>query len=594
MELELKDQEEQKFEFRPFSFQFARSSEWDGALTDTKWLWPWLKPHRKKIILSGILFAFSTIISVSTPRIVAFIVDNVLISKKESFRFFGGLLATVIVLKIISDLCYKWVITKTGQKITLELRRDVFHELGEFRLAFFDKNSSGRLISRCVNDISNLSQFFTANFFTIVSDFALIIGSVIFMFTLSPLAALVVLALLIPMGIFMLNVSQAQMRWGRNLRNILSRLSTHTGDTMNNLSILHSQPFAPKWINRHEKLQSEYSALTIRNILTWGTFSSAHVLVMGVAYALVITLGVYQLKHDKISLGHLIASFTYVGLVFGPFFEISEKLNGMVTALGSVKRLRHLLPDKIIHHKVPRPEVTEPPQGPVLFQNISFSYREDVKLFENFSLELPEGEVTALVGRTGSGKTTLAHLMLGLYPLNDGVITWGNENIADFTPQRKARWISHVSQDLFVFTDTIRENLRLYRKEISDDAIYKRLRLVGLEEKIRNFPGGLDMTVKPETLPLSQGEKQLLLLCRALLQDPKLLVFDEATASLDQLTEEEWLGHVQKLFSGRTTLFIAHRMETLKLASNIVVLENGRIKKTFRKPVGSPVTDADL
>ena len=592
--LELKDQEDQKFSFKPFSLQFTKSQEWDGAFTDTKWLTPWIRPHKKQIIIALVLFFFSTLIAVSTPRIVARIVDEVLISRKESFVFWGSLLGSLMVIKVISDLTYKWVITKTGQKISTDLRRDVFYELGEFRLAFFDKNSSGRLISRCVNDISNLSSFFTANFFTVVSDFALIIGSVVFLFTLTPMASLVVLATLIPMSIYMMNVSQAQMRWGRGLRNILSRLSSHTGDTMNNLAVLHSQPFTPKWARRHEKLQAQYSTLTIRNILTWGAFSSAHVLMMGITYALVITLGVYQLKNNEISLGDMIASFAYVGLIFGPFFEISEKLNVMVTALGSVKRLRHLLPNKIDHNISDLNDSGEAPHGPILFQNLTFSYRSDVNLFDHFSLELPEGEVTALVGRTGSGKTTLAHLMLGLYPLNEGVITWGKENISSFSPARRARWIGHVSQDLFIFTESVRENLRLWREEISDEDIFSRLELVGLAERIKQFPGGLDMIVKPETLPLSQGEKQLLLLCRALLQDPKLLVFDEATASLDQLTEEEWLGHVSKLFHGRTTLFIAHRIETLKLASNVVVLENGKIKKTFRKAVGKPVSYDDI
>lgn len=592
--LELREEDEKRYRFRPFGLNFTKSQEWDGALSDTKWLWPWVSPHKKRLLLALILFALTTLITVATPRLIAKIVDDVFVAKTSSFVLWGVFLGALIILKIILDLSYKWMITKIGQKITTSLRNDIFFQLGEFRLAFFDKNSSGRLISRCVNDVTNLSSFFTANFFTVIADFALIIGSVIFMFTLSAKSALLVLIMLIPMTIFMLNVSQAQMRWGRSLRNILSRLSSHTGDTMNNLAVLHSQPFSPKWSRRHESLQELFSSVTIRSILIWGSFSSAHVLVMGITYSLVITLGVYQLKMGEITIGSLIANFAYVGLIFGPFLEISEKLNVMVTALGSVKRLRNLLPEQI--NRTPQNILDSgiPPKGAIQFKNIHFSYRSDVPLFENFNLEIPEGEVTALVGRTGSGKTTLAHLMLGLYPLNGGEICWGDENIGDLSPARRARWIGHVSQDLFIFTDTIRENLRLWREDVSDEQIYERLNLVGLLDKIKNLPGGLDMIVKSETLPLSQGEKQLLLLCRALLQDPRLLVFDEATASLDQLTEEEWLGHVEKLFQKRTTLFIAHRMETLRLASFIVVLENGKIKKTFRKEIGKSIRPEDL
>ncbi len=592
--LELREEDEKKYHFHPFGLNFTKSQEWDGALSDTKWLWPWVKPHKSRLFLGLILFALTTLITVATPRLIAKIVDDVFVARTSSFAVWGVLLGSLMVLKIILDIAYKWMITKIGQKITTSLRNDIFYQLGEFRLAFFDKNSSGRLISRCVNDVTNLSSFFTANFFTVIADFALIIGSVIFMFTLSAKSAFIVLIMLIPMTIFMLNVSQSQMRWGRSLRNILSRLSSHTGDTMNNLAVLHSQPFSPKWSRRHESLQELFSSLTIRSILVWGSFSSAHVLVMGITYSLVITLGVYQLKMGEITIGSLIANFAYVGLIFGPFLEISEKLNVMVTALGSVKRLRNLLPKQI--HRIPQniQDSGIPPQGSIHFKNIHFSYRSDVPLFQNFNLEIPEGEVTALVGRTGSGKTTLAHLMLGLYPLNTGNILWGEEDISALSPARRARWIGHVSQDLFIFTDTIRENLRLWREDVTDEHIFERLKLVGLYEKVTNLPGSLDMIVKAETLPLSQGEKQLLLLCRALLQDPRLLVFDEATASLDQLTEEEWLGHVEKLFEKRTTLFIAHRMETLRLASFIVVLENGKIKKSFRKEIGKAVSPEDL
>jgi ABC-type multidrug transport system fused ATPase/permease subunit len=392
----------------------------------------------------------------------------------------------------------------------------------------------------------------------------------------------------------MLNVSQAQMRWGRAQRNILSRLSSHTGDTMNNLAVLHSQSYSSKWSRRHNRLQEQFSSIVLRNILTWGSFSSTHVLVMGLTYVMVMTLGIYQLQQGEMTLGKMIGSFTYVGLIFGPFFEISEKLSVMFNALGSVKRLKNILPTKLARHFFMTTDELNVPNGSVRFKELKFAYRSDVPLFQSFDLEIPEGEVTALVGRTGSGKTTLAHLLLGLYPLTSGEILWGDEDINSFSTARRSRWISHVSQDLFIFSDTLRENLRLWREEISDKQIMERLKLVGLETKVKAFPGGLDMLVKAETLPLSQGEKQLLLLCRALLQDPRLLVFDEATASLDQLTEEEWLSQVSKLFKNRTTLFIAHRLETLKLASRIVVLENGKIKKIINKKVGEAVSSQEI
>ncbi len=591
--LELREQDEDKFQFKPLSFQFLKASEWDGVTQDLKWLWPWIRPYQRGILAALFSFTISTSIAVSIPKIIASIIDEQFIAKKGSLEVSGAGLAFVMLLKILLDICYKWIISKQGQTITREIRSDIFYELGLFPLSFFDQNSSGRVISRCVNDISNLSSFFSISVFTIASDLALIIGSLIFLVTISWKAAFATTLVLLPLSIFMLNVSQAQMRWGRDQRNILSRLSSHTSDTMNNLMILHSQSMNSKWINRHRNLQSLYSRVILRNIFTWASFSSTHVLLMGLTYSLVISAGIFDYKSGSLSLGSMIASFTYVALIFGPLFEISEKLNIVVTALGSVKRLKHILPRK--HGRSSKNNVSgQAPQGPILFKDVTFSYRKNVLFFKDFTLELPEGEVTALVGRTGSGKTTLSHLMLGLYPLTSGQIFWGEEVLSDFTPARKARWIGHVSQDLFIFSDTLRENLRLWRSDVTDQQIQECLELVGLWGKIKNFPDSLDMIVKPEILPLSQGEKQLLLLCRALLQDPRLLVFDEATASLDQMTEDEWLRHVSKLFKDRTILFIAHRLETLKLASKIVVLENGKIKKSFRKPVGQSVSYEDI
>ncbi len=591
----LREEEERRYRFRPFSLAFLRPDAWGGALSDIRWLWPWLRPHRRRLAVGFALFAWATAVAVVVPKMVGHVVDHVLIGRSTPALPWLAGLGLLILTKITADLCYKWLLTRTGQSATRDLRRDVFRALGDFPLAFYDRNSSGRLISRCVNDVTNVSGFFTANFFTAVSDMALVLGCSAVLVAMAPWAGLVVLLALAPMTVLMLNVTQAQMHWGRDIRHVLSRLSSHAGDSMNNLAVLHSQPFAARWEGRYHRLQELFGRITTKNIWTWGTFSSAHVLVMGIAYAGVVLTGIQGIREGSLSLGDFIASCTYVSLVFGPFLDISEKLNTLVTALGSVKRLREFLPSGRSAREAVLPAAAgAPPAGPVRFEGVSFAYRPDRPLFTDFSLELPEGEVTALVGRTGSGKTTLGHLLLGLYPVQSGRVLWGEENLLGLPPARRARWVQHVSQDLFLFSDTLRENLRLWREDIEDDTIRERLERVGLWEKVRSLPQGLDTVVKAEILPFSQGEKQLLLLCRALLQDPSLLVFDEATASLDQLTEERWLAQVVELFRGRTTLFIAHRLETLRLASHVAVLESGRLVKSFQKPVGAPVREEDL
>lgn len=547
----------------------------------------------RRLIVASVLFAFATLSAVFIPRTIARIVDEVLIKRSAGLSTWLWPLVVLMLVKVVCDIRYKWMVTKLGQEMTAKLRNDVFHRLGVFPLNFFSVNSSGRLISRCVNDVSNLSAFFTANFFNVLSDMAIIVGSLVMLMLLSPWAGLVVLLLLTPFAVYMVNVSQSQMHNSREQRHILSRMTGHTADTLNNLGVLHSQPFSGRWSRRHAALQQLFAGHNTRGILTWGIFSSMHKFVTGLAYTAVVCLNVYAVQHGKLSLGNFIASCTYVMMIFDPFMDIADKLNTVLNALSSAKRLRGFSPT-ISHLSPPAIDTGASPRGDIKFEKMNFSYGNGQDLFRQFDLTLPQGEITALVGRTGSGKTSLAHLLLGLYPLQGGTIHWGMEDFLQFTPERRARWVSQVSQDLFLFSDTLRENLRLWNTAITDAMIYNRLERMNLASKTKQLPQGLDTIVKAESLPFSQGERQLLLLCRALLQDPQLLVFDEATASLDQLTEEHWLAQVHELFAGRTTLFIAHRLETLRLAHHVVVLSQGKIMKRFTKEPGTPVREEDL
>lgn len=591
--MDIREDEEQKYIFKPLSLQCFEADKWDGTLGDLFWVKPWLKPFKRALILAFMAFTITTLIAILTPKLIAFLIDHTLVNKTHNFWTLFSVLVAVVITKIILDITYKWLVTKNGQTLTMTIRRDILRRLHSFGLDFFDKTPSGRIISRCVNDITNLSALFTSNFFTVVSDVFIILGSLIAVALISVKSLAAILLTLIPLTLYMLNVSQAQMRWGRYLRGVVSRLSSHTAETMNNLAILHSSPYAPKWQRRHDNLQKIFSQLTKRNILVWGSFSSIHVLSMGLTYSAVIVLSVYDLKAGQITIGSFIAICSYISLIFGPFFEISEKLNTMVTSLGSVKRLKDILPhpeEKYIDQRVELP----PPSGDITFSNICFGYQNDKMLFNQFNLSLKEGEITALVGRTGSGKTSLSQILLQLYPVQSGQILWGKQDISLINTGQRSLWISYVAQDLFMFTDTLRENLRLYDETIDDKKIIQCLHSLGLSRILAQFKEGLDTMVKPENMPISQGEKQLLLLSRALLQDPKLLIFDEATASLDQWTEALWIDEVAKLFKNRTTLFIAHRLETLKLATQVIVLDQGRITKSFSKKFGDQVQESDL
>jgi ATP-binding cassette, subfamily B, multidrug efflux pump len=589
---QLQDDAQDKFYFKAFNFAVLKNPAWKLIRDDVHYLKPWLKSESSTFLKAVIFFIVATLGAISIPKTMGWLIDHTLIKHDQSFTLVLAVLITMMGLKIFCDVCYKWLIVSAGQRITEKVRNEMYQALHQKTSSFFDINSSGRIISRVVSDVNNLATFFSTNIFSVIADLFVILGSFLMMFLISPPAAFLTGFILFILIVYMLNVTIAMMEWSKISRHQVSRSNALASDTMNNLAILHTQNISSFWWSRAQKLQSVYEKHTFKGILIWGTFSSSHVFLMGIALSSIISLVFYQYHLKAISLGSIVAMISYTLMCFNPFLDISEKLNTLLQALGSVSRMKEILPHRV-SPITQNPFESSKMAGDIEIENLRFSYH-DKPVLRNLSFKIPANQMTALVGRTGAGKSSLVQVLMGHYQNYEGSIKWGSQDLKCLSLEERTKHIGQVNQDLFFFTESLRENLRLFRTDITDQEILYILDALSLKEKVLTLPQGLETRYEPLAFPFSQGERQLLIIARLLIKNPSLLILDEATAHLDQVAEKNLLRGLEKLLSERTVLMVAHRLQALNLASQVIVLEQGQVKKIFQKQPGTPVQLEDL
>lgn len=586
---ELTEDQDNKLHFKALSLGVFKHPAWKLIKEDIHYLLPWLLPYKKKLILCFIFFLISLVSTLLLPRIVGMIIDQSILKTEKPFFTWTIYLIIIFLFKVIFDLIYKWKIVQMGQTISMQIRQGMYQSLHKKDLQFFDINSSGKIISRVVSDVNNLSSFFTTNVFSVISDIVIIFGSFAMILSFSFQSALIVGFFLIILIVYMLNVTVAMIDWSKSIRSQNAKVSIHMTDTMNNLSVLHLHPFSDFWFGRAKRLQAVYGILTFRGIIIWGLFSSFHIFTMGLVLSIVLSLSLYLYSHGEITIGAIVALMSYLTMCFHPFLDISEKLNTLLQALSSVARMKFILPSFENNEDIgQKNETIHTPRINLEIKNLSFAYHEKL-ILKNININIPLHQMTAIVGRTGSGKSTLVQILMGLYKNYQGEIIWDSYQFKKNTPYQMTKLVGQVNQELFFFEDSLKENLRLFDQSITDSDIYFWLDRFELSEKIKSLPQGLEIKIEKNEMPFSQGEKQLLILIRLLLKKPALLIFDEATAHLDQLAEVRIMKAMEHILKDHTVIMVAHRLASLNLAEQVIVMKDGMIEKSFSKLKGKPV-----
>ncbi|MDK2985798.1 MAG: ATP-binding cassette, subfamily multidrug efflux pump [Clostridia bacterium] len=491
-----------------------------------------------------------------------------------------GLIYFVIVTAaLFINYGQNYLLQFTSQKIVYDLREDVFTHLQKLSLAFFDKNPVGRLVTRVTNDTATLNELFTEVLINMVKDFFIVLGIIIIMLKLNWKLA-IISYISIPLTLLSTYIYKkvAQDAY-RKVRVKLAELNSTLQENISGMRIV--QIFGQQYNKFKEfdsinlqNLQAEIKALKAEAF-----FRPSMDLIYSFVLALLVWYGGRDVLQGTIQFGVLYAFINYTEKLFRPINDMTQKFTLMQNAVVASERIFMLLDEEETISDPLHPKKFADFKGEIVFKDVWFAYEDEEWVLKDVSFEIKPGETVAFVGPTGSGKTTITNLITRLYNIQKGEILIDGINIKDLKQNDIRKMVAVVMQDVFLFSGNILSNITLDSPEISEEKAKKAARYVNAEEFIKKLPGGYNYEVKERGATLSAGQRQLIAFARALAFDPKVLILDEATASIDTQSEILIQDALNKLTAYRTTIVIAHRLSTIKNADKIIVLHKGRIKE---------------
>jgi len=540
----------------------------------------YLKPYRKFVIAAIVLNIIFAAMGPLRPYLTKIAIDDyILVGDYSGLLTLVGILFGLLIVQGIIQYAMSYVTEWIGQKAIFDLRMQVFEHLQRLSLRFFDKNPIGRLVTRNTNDVESLNDMFSSGVVTIFSDIFVIFWILIFMFVMSWELSLVTLAVL-PFLFYATWVFRRKAREAyREVRKHLARLNAFLQEHISGTIILQIFNRERKARERFENINSDYRDAYMRSIFYHAVFYPVVELISAVAIGLIIWYGGGSIVQGTLTIGILVSFIQYTEMFFRPIRDLAEKYNIMQTAMASSERIFKLLDDKSIIPDPENPVVLETINGEVEYKNVWFAYNDDEFVLRDVSFHVNPGESVALVGATGAGKTSIINLMTRFYDIKQGQILVDGTDIRTVKKSDLRRHIAIVLQDVFMFSGDIKNNITLGDDSISMDRVREVCEAVGADKFINRLPNGYNESVKERGATLSVGQKQLLSFARALAVDPKILILDEATSSVDTETEILIQQAIQRILKGRTSIIIAHRLSTIQRADKIIVMHKGKIRE---------------
>ncbi len=543
----------------------------------------YLKPYRKYVVAAIVLNIIFAAMGPLRPYLTKIAIDDYIIPGDHTgLMTLVGILFGLLILQgfiqYMMSVLTEWI----GQKAIFDLRMQVFEHLQKLSLRFFDKNPIGRLVTRTTNDVESLNDMFSSGVVTIFSDIFVIFWILIFMFFMSWELSLVTLAVL-PFLFYATWVFRRKAREAyRHVRKHLARLNAFLQEHISGTIILQIFNREKRARDRFERINAEYRDAYMRSIFYHAVFYPVVELISAVAIGLIIWYGGGNVVQDALTIGILISFIQYTEMFFRPLRDLAEKYNIMQTAMASSERIFKLLDDKSIIPDPDTPVQLHTIRGEVEYRNVWFAYNDEEYVLRDVSFHVKPGESVALVGATGAGKTSIINLMTRFYdiPVSTGKILVDGIDIRTVRKTDLRKHIAIVLQDVFLFSGDIKNNITLGDESISMDRVREVCTAVGADKFIERLPDKYHEPVKERGATLSVGQKQLLSFARALAVDPKILILDEATSSVDTETEILIQKAIQRILKGRTSIVIAHRLSTIQRADKIIVMHKGKIRET--------------
>ena len=513
------------------------------------------------------------------PYITQIIIDDyVSLNDLDGLRNMIFLLFGLLIINAIVMYFHTYLSGWLGQNIIKDIRIKLFSHLQNFKLQFFDKTPIGRIVTRNVSDIETIADIFGQGIAAIIGDVLQLFGIVVLMFYINWKLTLISLATL-PFLFLTTYIFKEKVKLSfNNVRNAVANLNSYVQEHIIGMNIVQIFGNEEKEYERFKDINETHLKANLKAVLYYSIYFPVMELFTSIGLGLLIWYGSNQLFSEEVTLGVLVAFIMYLQLFFRPIRSIADRFNTLQMGVVSSKRIFDLL-DR--NEEIDSNEKLKDIQlnGDVEFKDVWFAYNEEEYVLKNISFKINRGESVGFVGSTGSGKTSIINLINRFYDFQKGTILVDGNDIKDYNLSLLRSNLGMVSQDVFLFSDSIYNNITLFNDSIKEDEVWNAIKKVGAEKFINKLPNGLQFDVKERGISLSVGQRQLISCIRIMLYDPKIILLDEATSSIDSESETMIQKAISEILKNRTSIVVAHRLSTIKEVDKIVVIDSGEIKE---------------
>ncbi len=544
-----------------------------------KRVFEYVRPYRKIFVWSIILTVILAILAPIRPWLIQLTLDKYIIENDQSGLLNMTLLMVALLLvQTLIQYFHTFYTNVLGQSVIKDLRVNVFNHISSLRLKYFDRTPIGQLITRTVSDLETIADIFSEGLIVIIGDILQVVAIIAVMLYTDWELTLVVL---IPMP-FLMGASyvfkEAIKSAFQEVRTQVSNLNTFLQEHITGIKIIQYFARENQEMRKFKRINAKHRDAHIRSNWYYSIFFPVVEIISAMSLGLLVWWGSESILADRITPGVVVSFIMFINMLFRPIRELADKFNTLQMGMVGAERIFTVLDthEKTENTGKQSPEILK---GDIEFKNVWFAYNDENWVLKDISFRVKPGETLALVGATGAGKSSTINILNRFYEINKGTLTIDGVDIREYELSYLRSHIATVLQDVFLFSDTIANNINLNNKEITREQLVTAAREVGAEEFIQRLPGGFDYNVMERGATLSVGQAQLISFIRAMVYNPRILVLDEATASVDTETEELIQNAITRLMQGRTSIVIAHRLSTIQTADRIIVLDHGEIKE---------------
>ena len=567
-----------------------KAKDFKGTL---KRLLAYLKPQRLKLLIVVLAAFFSTVFTVITPVVIGWAITSLYEDVKRSiqgatalvidFGNIGKIILLLGILYILSSLfsyIQQVLMASVTQNTVYDLRKDINGKLSRLPLKYFDSRTHGEILSRVTNDIDNISGTLQQSITQLITSVLTLVGVIIMMLLISPVMTLILIVTL-PLSIFVTkNIARKSQLFFADQQRAVGNLNGHVEEMYTGHKVVKAFGYEERSINKFNEINESLYDSGWKAQFVSGIIMPLMNFVSNIGYVFVCVVGGIFVTRGIITLGNIQAFIQYARQFTQPIVQVANITNIIQSTIASAERVFEVVDEEEEVMDSGQAAIIENPQGNVKFDHVEFGYDKDKILMKDMSIDVKKGQTIAIVGPTGAGKTTLVNLLMRFYEISKGSITVDGVNITDLKRENLRSMFGMVLQDTWLFNGTIKENIAYGNKDASETEIISAAKAARVDKFIRTLPDGYDTILNEEASNISQGQKQLITIARAILANPVVLILDEATSSVDTRTEIYIQRAMEELMKNRTSFVIAHRLSTIKDADMILVMKDGDIIET--------------